>query len=65
MTDKRPFSRHGLNVVKANVKVKGLTAIDNGGQGKSINLIFQRGKVRAASRRSAKVLGTEFPRGGD
>jgi hypothetical protein len=28
MDDKRPYSRHGLNVLKARVQVRGLTAID-------------------------------------
>jgi hypothetical protein len=28
MTERRPYSRHGLNALKARVKVRGLTAID-------------------------------------
>ncbi len=28
MTDRRPYSRHGLNALKAQVKVRGLQAID-------------------------------------
>ena len=28
MTESRPYSRHGLNVLKARVKVRGLAAID-------------------------------------
>ena len=28
MTERRPYSRHGLNALKARIKVRGLTAID-------------------------------------
>src|SRR5262245_50833810 len=46
MKDRRPYSRHGLNALKARVKVRGLAAIDRRTAAARALLVFREGLIR-------------------